>query len=136
MNKDMNLRQLLWCVVAGTPLLGTAAIPHGIDKSNLDPTVSPREDFYMYACGGWKAKNPLGAEYSRFGTFDQLRENAREQLRDLIVNLSENPESKVKGTNAQKISDLYAMAMDSVKLNREGAAPVLPLLEKIPNSRI
>lgn len=135
MNKDMNLRQLLWCVVAGTPLLGTAAIPHGIDKSNLDPTVSPREDFYMYACGGWKAKNPLGAEYSRFGTFDQLRENAREQLRDLIVNLSENPESKVKGTNAQKISDLYAMAMDSVKLNREGAAPVLPLLEKINNSR-
>ncbi len=134
-DKDMNLRQLLWCVVAGTPLLGTAAIPHGIDKSNLDPTVSPREDFYMYACGGWKAKNPLGAEYSRFGTFDQLRENAREQLRDLIVNLSENPESKVKGTNAQKISDLYAMAMDSVKLNREGAAPVLPLLEKINNSR-
>ena len=134
-DKDMNLRQLLWCLVAGTPLLGTAAIPHGIDKSNLDPTVSPREDFYMYACGGWKAKNPLGAEYSRFGTFDQLRENAREQLRDLIVNLSENPESKVKGTNAQKISDLYAMAMDSVKLNREGAAPVLPLLEKINNSR-
>lgn len=134
-DKDMNLRQLLWCVVAGTPLLGTAAIPHGIDKSNLDPTVSPREDFYMYACGGWKAKNPLGAEYSRFGTFDQLRENAREQLRDLIVNLSENPESKVKGTNAQKISDLYAMAMDSVRLNREGAAPVLPLLEKINNSR-
>lgn len=134
-DKDMNLRQLLWCVVAGTPLLGTAATPHGIDKSNLDPTFSPREDFYMYACGGWKAKNPLGAEYSRFGTFDQLRENAREQLRNLIVNLSENPESKVKGTNAQKISDLYAMAMDSVKLNREGAAPVLPLLEKINISR-
>ena len=134
-DKDMNLRQLLWCVVAGTPLLGSAATQHGIDKSNLDPAVSPREDFYMYACGGWKAKNPLGAEYSRFGTFDQLRENAREQLRDLIVNLSENPESKVKGTNAQKISDLYAMAMDSVRLNREGVAPVLPLLEKINNSR-
>lgn len=131
----MNLRQLLWCVVAGTPLLGSAAAPHGIDKSNLDPTVSPREDFYMYACGGWKTKNPLGAEYSRFGTFDQLRENAREQLRDLIVNLSENPESKIKGTNAQKISDLYAMAMDSVKLNREGAAPVMPMIDKINNSR-
>lgn len=134
-DKDMNIRQLLWCVVAGTPLLGSAAAPHGIDKSNLDPSVSPREDFYMYACGGWKAKNPLGAEYSRFGTFDQLRENAREQLRDLIVNLSENPESKIKGTNAQKISDLYAMAMDSVKLNREGAAPVMPMLDKINNSK-
>ncbi len=81
--------------------------------------------------GGWMKANPLPAEFSRFGTFDQLRETAREQLKDVILNLSKNPESKVKGTNAQKVSDLYAMAMDSTRLNREGAAPLKATLEHI-----
>ena len=69
---------------------------------NLDKTVAPAANFYQFACGGWMKANPLPAEFSRFGTFDQLRETAREQLKDVILNLSKNPESKVKGTNAQK----------------------------------
>ncbi len=106
---------------------------HGIDKANLDITVNPGEDFYMYACGGWKKNNPLGAEYARFGTFDKLRENAREQLKELILNLKNDSESKVKGTNAQKINDLYSLGMDEVRLNKEGASPILPMIEKIEN---
>ncbi len=98
-------------------------IRHGIDLSNLDNDVNPSENFYKYACGGWMKKHPLTAEYSRFGTFDLLRENAREQLKDLIINLEHNPDSKVKGTDAQKVCDLYRMGMDSERLNREGAAP-------------
>ena len=45
---------------------------HGpaIDLSDLDTTVSPKVDFYRYATGGWKAKNPLRPEFSRFGSFD------------------------------------------------------------------
>lgn len=107
---------------------------HGIDKENLDPTVSPKEDFFLYACGGWKKKHPLTAEYSRFGMFDLLRENAREQLKDLIVNLSEQDDAKIKGTVAQKVSDLYSLGMDEKKLNEEGATPLLPVLDKIANA--
>lgn len=103
----------------------------GIDKANLDIEINPCDNFYMYACGGWMKNNPLGPEYSRFGTFDQLREKAREQLKELILTLSDNPESKIKGTNAQKVSDLYSLGMDSERLNREGAAPVLPMVDKI-----
>ena len=104
---------------------------HGIDKNNLDESVSPADDFYLYACGGWMKNNPLTPEFSRFGTFDQLRENARLQLQDLITNLSDNPDSKTPGTIAQKVSDLYTIGMDSERLNREGAAPVMPFVEKI-----
>lgn len=125
----MNLKKLFLCA-AGVPLLSFAAT-HGIERANLDPQVNPADNFYLYACGGWMKKNPLTAEYSRFGTFDQLRENARLQLQDLITNLSENPDSKIKGTNAQKVSDLYNMGMDSVRLNREGAAPLKPFVDKI-----
>lgn len=104
---------------------------HGIDKNNLDLSVSPKEDFYLYACGGWKKSHPLTAEYSRFGMFDLLRENAREQLKELILNLSEHEDAKTPGTVAQKVSDLYAMGMDEERINGEGASPLRPILDKI-----
>lgn len=125
----MNLKRLI-LGVAGLPLLSLAAV-HGIDRKNLDTNANPGENFYLYACGGWMKNNPLTPEFSRFGTFDQLRENARVQLQDLITNLANNPDSKVKGTNAQKVSDLYAMGMDSVRLNKEGAAPLKPFIDRI-----
>ena len=135
---DMNFRKFILCAfIGGAPLcaFGDNADKHGIERANLNPDVKPADDFYQYACGGWMKNNPLKAEYSRFGTFDELRENARTQLKELILNLSENPESKVKGTNAQKVSDLYALGMDSVRLNKEGAKPIMPYIQKIENMK-
>ena len=111
----------------------TDKIRYGVNRDNLDPAVDPRSDFYMYACGGWKKNHPLKGEFARFGTFDLLRENAREQLKELITTLSDNPDSKVKGTIAQKVSDLYNMGMDAERINREGIAPILPMIEKVEN---
>lgn len=116
----------------GVPMLANSdAFGHGIDKNNINPSADPKEDFYEYACGGWMKNHPLTAEYARYGMFDLLRENARTQLRDLIIGLKNDPASKIKGTNAQKVSDIYELGMDSVRLNREGATPLLPFLEKI-----
>lgn len=107
---------------------------HGINPKNLDPTTSPKEDFYQFSNGGWMKEHPLTAEYSRFGMFDLLRENAREQLKDLILNLSEHEDAKTPGTVAQKVSDLYAMGMDEERLNAEGGKPLRPLLDHIANA--
>ena len=111
---DMNIKKLLASAAITLPLMMNASTNgKGIEVANLDKTTDPCEDFYQYACGGWMKAHPLTPEYSRYGTFDMLRENAREQLKELITTLATNPQSKVKGTNAQKVSDLYAMGMDS-----------------------
>ena len=105
------------------------AMNAGILLENLDTTVSPRVDFYQYACGGWMKNNPLTGEYSRFGSFDKLAENNREQLKGLIEEIASKPAAN--GSVEQKIGDLYKLAMDSVKLNVDSFKPIQAELQKI-----
>lgn len=131
----MNLKPLMIAASAIMPfasgVYASTGAGHGINRANLDLSVSPAEDFFQYADGGWMKANPLTPEFSRYGMFDLLRENAKTQLRELIDGLDNNPDSKIKGTNAQKVRDLYAMGMDSTRLTAEGAAPLRPFLEKV-----
>lgn len=101
----------------------------GLKIENLDTTANPGSSFYRFATGGWADANPIPDEYSRYGSFDQLRENNQKQIKDLIIELGKT-ENK-QGSNAQKIGDLYKIGMDSVKLNTDGAAPILEQLATI-----
>lgn len=120
-----------FCLMAASCNTGKqpAELTAGIRLANLDTTAVPGTDFYQYACGGWIKNNPLTGEYSRFGSFDQLAENNRKQLQDLINELSTTPQEA--GSVGQKIGDLYNMVMDSVKLNADGAAPIRKQLDEI-----
>lgn len=118
--------------MAITSASAVAVTPRGVDPANLDKNVSPGTDFYQYACGGWMKANPLKPEYSRFGTFDQLAELNRQQVYDLIMGL--DAKSVAKGSNTQKIADLFALGMDSVRLNAEGAKPLAADLARINNA--
>ena len=101
----------------------------GIRPENMDLTAQRGADFYQYACGGWMAANPLTDEYSRFGTFDQLAENNREQLKGLIAEIASKEHEQ--GSVAQKIGDLYNLAMNTEKLNADGMTPIQGDLDKI-----
>jgi len=106
----------------------------GIDPANLDTTAVAQDDFYQFACGGWMANNPLTPEYSRFGSFDKLGLNNLEQVNGLIQEIAESTKgqsTKYKGTVAQKIGDLYNLAMDTARRDQEGIAPVQKTLDEI-----
>ena len=101
----------------------------GIDLANLDTTNLPGTDFYRYACGGWIKNNPLTDEYSQYGSFTVLAENNRKQIQGLIEELAGGQHQA--GSVAQKVGDLYKIAMDSVKLNQEGVKPIEAELKEI-----
>lgn len=101
----------------------------GLDMTNLDTSADPKKDFYQYACGGWMNKNPLTGEYSRYGSFDQLRENTTTQLQELVGELSKNVATE-QGLS-KKIGLVYNMSMDSATLNSQGYQAVKPMLDAV-----
>lgn len=114
-------------------MIATAAcaqnLSSGIDKANMNLNVKPGMDFYEYAAGGWLKTHPLDAEHPTNGAFVDLEEQNQKRIKGLIEEYSSK--SQPKGSLGQKIGDLYNLMMDSVRLNREGAAPLKPVLAKV-----
>ena len=128
MNKLFSYAALALIAAACSGPEQTAKVP-AIDLANLDTTIAPGQDFYAYATAGWQKNHPMKPEYSRYGAFDILRENNEVRLNELfqgMANLKTTP-----GSSEQKIADLYKQGLDSVRLNAEGAAPVLPYLAQL-----
>ena len=126
MRKVLFLAAAALAVAACT---GEKKMNAGIKAENLDQTARPGDDFYQFANGGWIAANPITDEYSRFGSFDKLAEDNRQQLKDLIDGIV--AADNEFGTNAQKIADIYKMVMDTTRRNNEGIEPLRPYLERI-----
>ncbi len=117
---------LTGAMAAGAEHLGS------VDKTLIDSTYTPGEDFYRYVNNGWMKAHPLTDEYARYGMFNVLNDKAEENVKDIVMNLgASNPE---KGTNAFKVWTLYSQGMDSVRRNNEGATPILADLKKIENT--
>ena len=100
-----------------------------IDRKDMDTTVKPGEDFYRYANGGWLENNPIPKEKSRYGSFDQLADKGKEQVRGLIKKTAAKKHED--GTVAQQIGDFYASGMDLEQRKKKGIAPIQEDLKTI-----
>ena len=112
-------------------IAGCAQAPMPINRADLDFSIDPGEDFYLYANGGWMESNPLPADKSRFGTFDLLREENSKKIKDLIEKTMK--QSHPEGSIAQKIGDFFTIGVDEEKAEADGYAPIEPFLDRITN---
>lgn len=130
----MKMKQFIPMVLmVSAPLMGMGQTKSGLVMSNLDTAVKPADDFYRFATGGWQKNNPLPAAYSRFGSFDQLQENNNKRINSILSDLQKKHYKN--GTIEQKLSDFYRLALDVDRRNREGIAPVKPVLDEIEGAR-
>lgn len=122
-------------LVVITLLMGSMACKQEIPKSksidlaDLNTTVSPAADFDNYANGGWKKRFPIPDEKSRFGSFDLLADSGELQVQTLITEIASQKQDP--GTIGQKIADFFNTGMDTAKIERDGLAPVQPILDQI-----
>ena len=111
----------------------SAQLKSGIHMGDLDQSVRPADDFYEYACGGWMKANPLPAAYSRYSSFDRLAEDNNKRINGILKELQEN--TYPAGSVEQKLSDLYKLAMDSARREKDGLAPAMPIIKRLETAK-
>ena len=102
----------------------------GIKLEYMDKSVKPGDDFFKYVNGTWVANTQIPGDKTRWGSFDELRENTNN---DALAILKEAAaDKKLSATSDQgKAANLYRSIMDTVARNKAGIAPLKPYLAKI-----
>ena len=99
-----------------------------IDPVNMDLSVNPGDNFYLYANGSWLKNTPVPPSKTRWGSFNILSEESSQSLKMLLEEAAKNP-----GTNSlmKRVGDFYASAMDSGAIEKLGSQPIKPYLTAI-----
>src|SRR5436190_15846861 len=88
--------------------------PPPLDPKNMDTSVKPQDDFYLYANGNWVKNNPIPPEYSRWAAFNELDEKNKAALHEIAEKAAAAKDPK-KSTlenadpkDVQKVGDFYS----------------------------
>ena len=130
--KGPDAQQKSTAAAATTAVSQAQAAPKGvgIDIPNIDKTVSPCEDFFLYANGNWIKNNPVPGTESYWSSFHEVAERNNAILRKLLTNAA-SATNAMAGSNAQKVGDYFYSGMDSAGIEKAGLTPIKPYLDKL-----
>ncbi|MEY2577956.1 MAG: putative endopeptidase, partial [Verrucomicrobiota bacterium] len=109
--------------------------PPPLDPKNMDTSVKPGDDFYLFANGGWIKNNPVPPEFSRWASFNELAEKNNDALHEISEkasggaspNDSKKPKtdkSAASSADVQKVGDFYASGMNETAVDAAKATPL------------
>jgi putative endopeptidase len=104
--------------------------PTAIDKADMDLSVKPGDDFYLFVNGNWLKKNPIPNGYSSWGTFAVLRAQNAERLRRIMEGTLQDRAAS-KGSTAQLLRDFYRAATAAETIEKAGTTPLDPYFKQI-----
>jgi len=107
----------------------TKPLISGIDVSAMDTNVKPGDDFFAYVNGAWVAEAEMPADKSRYGVFDVLRDESQEAVKAIIEESASG--DFPKGSDEQKVGDLYKSYLDWETRDARGVEPLQPELKQI-----
>jgi endothelin-converting enzyme/putative endopeptidase len=128
-NKASALLAVLLAAAQAATAQPAVKAPGAFDVAALDRSVDPCTNFYEFACGGWRKANPIPADQTRWGRFNELAERNREDLR-AILEKAMAPGASRSPVEA-KVGDYYAACMDEPGIEAKGTEPVRPILERV-----
>ncbi len=117
------------CSQSNKKMEGNTDKNQGFNIANMDTAVSPSQDFYVYANGGWLKDNPVPPSKSSYSSFNELLDHNNDILKDILLKASS--EETQPGSIEQKVGDFYLSGMDTNRIDEEGIKPFLPVKEMI-----
>ncbi len=133
----MRSTPLLAAAILSSALLSCASIDEtnrsmpsgGFDRAELDKSVSPCDDFYTFATGGWQKRHPIPPAYPSWGSFNVLNESNITKLRGILEDASSSQESLAG--EERKLADLYSSCMNEKEIERLGIDAIRLQLDRI-----
>src|SRR5258708_524753 len=105
--------------------------PPPLDAKNMDTSVKPQDDFYLYVNGGWLKRNPVPPEYARWGSFTELEEKNNEALHKIAEKTANSHVDANAAREVQKVGDYYASGMDEKTIEAARTKPLEDELKRI-----
>ncbi|MCO4294585.1 M13 family metallopeptidase [Solitalea sp. MAHUQ-68] len=129
----MKKRKFVWYVLIMSSIATVSQAQTSsrkfIDRANMDESVSPRENFYQYANGGWLKNNPIPLTETRWGSFNELISNTNQILKGILKEAADK--NATYGSNSQLVGDFFASGMDSLEIESAGVSPTNSLFSDI-----
>ena len=111
-------------MVAEAPAIpAPAPLKSGLDLAGFDRSVRPQDDLYRFVGGNWLANTEIPPDRSNYGSFIILDDQAQEEVKNLIVAASQQP-NRAPGSDAQKVGDYYLAFMNTERVERLGLEPL------------